>query len=120
MRIYPVMVALVFAIMSFTPLAFSQTLQYPGLQGAPGYTEAELKSFATAAVQVIRIHESYLPRIHGATSADEQQQLQQTASGAMTQAVELQGLSVAKYNEILQQVKTDPTVAERVRAHLGQ
>lgn len=121
MRLYPLLAGVVFALMSITPFAFSQALQQQTTSESDAdYSETELKSFATAAVQVVRIHETYGPRLQSAESPIEQQQIQQTASAAMTQAVEQQGLSIDRYNEILARVNADPAIADRVRTHLSE
>jgi len=98
---------------------FSQELQAPAEQSASGYSDAELKSFATAAVEVRRIQIAYAPKYQSATSAEEQQQVQRTAVEEMARAVQKEGISVDKYNEIVGQIRENPVVAERVREHLG-
>lgn len=97
---------------------FSQELQAPIEQSATNYSESELKSFATAAIEVRKIQIAYAPQYQGATSAEEQQQVQQTAVEEMARAIQKEGISVDKYNEIVGQIRTNPGIAERVRGHL--
>lgn len=120
MKIRTLVVGLSLGVMSAaaSPFVFSQSLEAPTEQSAPSYSDAELKSFAVAAIEVKRIHDAYAPKFESAASSEEQQQVQQTASQEMIRAVEKEGISVEKYEEIAGQVKANPAVAERVREHL--
>ena len=101
------------------PVVFSQaSLQPPAQQSASSFSDSELKSFAVAVLEVQRINDTYVPKLEGATSPEEQQQLRQTASQEMVRAVEKEGMSVDKYKEILSQAQADPAVAERVKEHM--
>ena len=97
----------------------AQTVNPPVFEvGAPAYSEAELKSFAVAAVQVQRINLAYSPKLEAAASAEEQQELVQQAKEEVQQAVTGEGLSVARFQEILADARTHPEVAERVKQFL--
>lgn len=123
MKIRTLVIGLSFGAMSVasSPLIFAQAQEAPTEpteQSAPSYSDAELKSFAVAAIEVKRIHDAYAPKFESATSPAEQQQVQQTASQEMVRAVEKEGISVEKYEEIAGQVNVNPAIAERVREHL--
>jgi hypothetical protein len=102
-----------------TPAVFAQaTLKPPAGQTASSYSDAELKSFAVAVVEVQRINDTYVQKLESAASPEEQQQLRKAASQEMVQAVEKEGMSVDKYKEIMSQAETDPAVAQRVKEHI--
>jgi hypothetical protein len=98
-----------------TPAAFAQAIQPPAAQSASSYSDSELKSFAVAVIEVQRINDSYVQKLQGTASPEEQQQLRQTASQEMVRAVEKEGMSVDKYKQIMSHAETDPAGAERVK-----
>lgn len=87
-------------------------------QTAPTYSDAELKTFALAALEVLRINDLYLPKLKMATTPDEQRQVEKTATDEMVKAVEKEGLSVTKYKEIMNHAESNPDIAERVVKHM--
>lgn len=87
-------------------------------QTAPVYSDNELKTFALAALEVLRINDLYLPKLKMATTPEEQRQVEKTASDEMVKAVEKEGLSVAKYKEIMNHAEANPELAERVVKHM--
>ena len=91
----------------------------PGAQQpAPAYSDAELKTFAVAALEVLRINDVYLPKLKLASTPEEQQLVERSASDEMVKAVEREGMSVAKYKEIMNHAESNPEVAERVIKHM--
>jgi hypothetical protein len=100
------------------PSAWAQTESTPTEQAA-GYSDAELKSFAAAAVEVHRINSAYLPKMAEADS-DQQRQLEQKALRETTAAVEKQGLTSDKYDEILSAAQTRSEVAKKVEQYLNK
>lgn len=91
----------------------------PGVpQAAPSYSDAELKTFAVAALEVLRINDLYLPKLKMATTPEEQRQVEKTATDEMVKAVEKEGLTVDKYKEIMTHAEANPEVAERVMKHM--
>jgi len=101
------------------PAVLSQTTAPAQVeQAASPYSDAELKSFAVALVEVHRINDSYTQKLASAQSPEEQQQIRDTASKEMVRAVETEGMSVEKYKEILSQAQNNPAVAERVKEHI--
>lgn len=106
---------LAFAVM---PIARAQGGASPSQPPALSYSDDELRSFVVAALEVQRINNTYLPKLQAATTPEEQQQVREEASVEMVQAVEKNGLSVDKYKEILDQARTNPEVASRVKEHV--
>ena len=100
------------------PVSFAQTESAPAEQ-ATSYSDAELKSFAAAAVEVHRINSGYLPKMAEA-SPDEQRTLEQQALRETTAAVQKQGLTSDKYDEILTAAQTRPEVATKVEQFLNK
>src|SRR5688572_18528463 len=88
---------------AWAPVTLAQTASPPASAGSSqrDFNDTDLKSFATALVQVSRINDNYLPIYRAAKTPEEQQAVEQKASQEMVQAVEGAGMSVAKYHEIL-------------------
>jgi hypothetical protein len=85
---------------------------------ALGYSDAELKSFAGAVVEVHRINDAYIPKLQAAGTPDEEQKLEAAALHEMVQAVEKEGISVEKYEEILTKAQTSRDIALRLKQPL--
>jgi uncharacterized protein DUF4168 len=81
-------------------------------------SDAELKSFADAVVEVHRINDAYIPKLEAAGTADEEQKLEAAALREMIRAVENEGLSVEKYEQILTQAQTDRELVHRLKSPL--
>lgn len=96
-----------------------QQQQRPPQQQQPpaqteSFDESELKSYATAALQVQQIRQSYAPRMQSTESREEQEKLQQEAMTKMSEAVQGEGLDVETYNKITTAVQNDPNLANQV------
>ena len=89
----------------------------PEKPAAP-YSDAELRSFAVALLEVDRIKTSYGPKL--ALTLRAQQQVKQAASQEMEQALKDQGMSVDKYQEMLINVQTNPALAGKVDHYLKE
>jgi len=100
------------------PATLAQVQSDPTEQTTP-YSETELQSFAAAAMEVHRINSAYLPKMAEA-DADEQKQLEQKALQETTAAVEKQGLTSEKYDEILTAAQTRSDVAKKVEQYLNK
>jgi hypothetical protein len=105
---------------SLAPMTAAQTPAPSIQQPAPAYSEDELKTFAVAALEVLRINDVYLPKLKMATTPEQQQQVERTASDEMVKAVEKEGLSVAKYKEIMSHAEANPDIAQRVMKHMKE
>ena len=114
--------------MGLAPMAPAQTpapsnVQQPAprvQQPAPAYSDAELKTFAVAALEVLRINDVYLPKLKMAATPQEQQDVERTASDEMVKAVEKEGLSVNRYKEIMSHAEAHPEIADRVIKHMKE
>lgn len=109
--------------MCWMPAASAQAPSAPPMeaqQPSSSYSDAELKSFAVAALDVQRIRDTYLPRLHAAATPEEQQKVRIEASNQMVQAVEQRGLSVDKYTEIARQAQARPEIAEQIQRHVDE
>ena len=90
----------------------------PAPKSAKPPTDAELKSFAGAVVEVHRINDAYIPKFQAAGTSDEEQKLEAAAVREMVQAVENEGLSVEKYEQILTLAQTDRELVHRLKRPL--
>ncbi|TVR96385.1 MAG: DUF4168 domain-containing protein [Rhodospirillales bacterium] len=97
--------------------------------GAPGeaspsaeaaYTDEELRAYAAAAIEVQRINEAFQPQLQAADSPEDVEAVRVEATGKMVEAVEDEGLSVERYNEIFQAAQADPAVAEQVSRYVQE
>ncbi len=102
--------------MAWASPAWSQS-PGPSPQEAPkpkAFSPTDLQSFARAAVKVKKLNEIYQPKLQAAETPEEQQTVRRDATAKMTEAVEKEGLSVDKYNEIYLAARSDPEVADEV------
>jgi hypothetical protein len=67
---------------------------------------------------VQRISEFYAERLRDANTPQEEQEVKQAATSEMVKAVETEGISVDKYEEIANQAEADEEVAERVKQQI--
>ena len=109
-------------LVAITPVpAFSEQLaQRVDESSSANYSDAELKSFADAALEVKHIKETYLPKMQAVEDEQEQEKLKQAALQEMAQAVEQRGLKLDQYQEILAAALTRPELAQRVGKYLSQ
>ena len=105
---------------SWAPVVLAQAGATPPAQAARDFSHTELKTFASALVQVSRINDNYLPIYHAAKSPEEQQAVEKKAAEEMVQAVENTGLSVAQYHEILHHARANPEIANRINEHVKE
>ena len=119
MRSTVMAVALALAGVAGVPSTWAQNQQVPSEQSAAAYSDAELKSFAAAAVDVHRINSNYLPKLADANPV-QQQQLEKQALQETTRAIEKQGLTSDKYDEILTAAQSQPEVAKKVEQFLDE
>ena len=118
--------ALGLALMTAPLTALAQTAPAPApAPGAPAtaqnFSEEKLRSFAVAFLEVDKINQEYAPRLQGASSAEEQQQIRQEATGKMLEAVEgADGISTDEYTQILTAAQADPELATQLNEAIGQ
>lgn len=104
--------------MAWAPFTSAQGTAPRVQQPAPSYSDDELKSFAVAALEVQRINDAYLPKLKTASTPEEQQRVEKTATDEMVKAVEKEGMTVDKYKQIMNHAQSDPQIAERVMQHI--
>lgn len=86
-------------------------------ESAVDVSEEKLEAVAKAYLQVFRIEQSYQPRIQGAQSPDEANQLQQAANQEMVEAIENEDdVTVNEYSEIMRAIGDDEELGERLQA----
>jgi post-segregation antitoxin (ccd killing protein) len=113
-------VMLALAGIAGAPSTWAQSDQAPKTEpSTAAYSDAELKSFAAAAVDVHRINSTYLPKLAEA-GPDEQRQIETQAMQETTRAVEKQGLTSDKYDAILSAAQSRPEVAKKVEQFLNE
>lgn len=87
---------------------------------SPSFSDTELRVFAVAVVGVQRVTDTYMPVLKRATTIQEQQKVEDTASAEMARVVENQGMTVSRFAQILDLTKVSPELANRVRWHIQQ
>ena len=114
-------VAFAVLVAAWTPIASAQAPDAPALnpqQKASSYSDTELKSFALAALNVVRIRNLYLPTLESATTPEQEREVRKAAADEMVQAIESEGMTVGQYTEISKQVRESPELAQRVQEHV--
>jgi hypothetical protein len=128
-RLHPsrVAIAVALAVAMSAPAALAQTQpanpqQTPPANAAaaqadtgPAPSDAELKNFAQAIVEVQGIKDSVQPQLATAKTPDDRTKLQQAAEKKMEAAVESHQLSPHRYVQIATLVQTDSTVRAKVQ-----
>lgn len=113
--------AVVAAGLAGVPAAAQNAPPPPAVQQpAQDISDAELKSFAVAVIEVSRINDTYLPIYYAAGTPEEQKAVEKKATDEMMQAVRNQGITVDRYQHILNQARSDPQVASRVDQYLQE
>ena len=108
------------------PAASAQSVQPAVAQSSsstaptPSFSDAELKVFAAAVIDVQRVTDTYLPKLKAATTIQDQQKVEETASAEMTRVVESRGMTATRFSQILELTKVSPQLADRVRWHIHQ
>jgi Domain of unknown function (DUF4168) len=120
MRVQFLATAIAMLGIAAVPPVMAQAVEPPIQQSAPAISDAELKSFAVAVAGIQRVNDIYLPKLQTARTDEEREQVQKIASMEMKRAVENEGITVTRFQEILEQARSNPEVAERVRRHIQQ
>ena len=83
-------------------------------------SDQDIKSFAAAASEVRQLQRVWIPKVEeaGKQGPEEQTKVRQQAISEMTQAVQKNGLSVDRYQEIYQIAQTDPEVQRKIRDNM--
>lgn len=99
-------------------IALAQLDQPAVEQTNPSYSEAELKSFSEALLEVQRITDAYQPSLEAAKTPEDENRVREAATDEATQVITAKGISVDKYREILLVAQSNSEVADRIRQHL--
>lgn len=83
-------------------------------------SDQDLKTFAGAAKEVQRINQTYVPAYQGAQTEEQRKSIEQEAMTKMTDAVKEKGLTIDKYNQIVQAAQADPQVARQIDSYAKQ
>jgi hypothetical protein len=105
------------------PIALAQSQQQqPAPQGqqrepAASVTDQDIVAFVAAAKEVRQLNQTWVPRVQEAAKKGKQEEesARKEALTEMTQAVQKNGLSVDRYQEIYAIAQADPEVARKVR-----
>lgn len=119
--------ALVAAILAFAVPAAATTEQSQSAPqteqgGASGSRpdDRELSDFVAAFVRLMGVQHGYMMLMQDEQDPARLEQMKQSAVADMTQAVEKDGLSVDRYNQIAMAVRDDPELQGRVETILQQ
>lgn len=112
-------VAFVLAAAPAAPVAAGEQAAGSGESGqsqAARYTDSKLRSFAVAALDVREIIADWGPKIEEAEDKAAAEKLRRQANGELVAAIEgAEGISVQEYQQIIQDVRADKTLYERLR-----
>jgi len=117
---YLMMVILVWMGLALLPAAMAQSDVGEPASPAPSFNEDELRSFALVVLEVQRINDVYVAKFGAAQSHDEQEQVRQEATGEVAKVAEQNGMSLGRFQEILNHTRVDEGLAERVREHIRE
>jgi hypothetical protein len=92
----------------------------PALEQSAPLNEAEIKSFAAAAVEVKRVTDSYLPALARAQTMQEKERVEGAAFEEIKQVVEHQGFTISRFNQILALAHVSQELQDQIRRHLPQ
>jgi len=94
--------------------------QQPPQQQQSSHSDADLRAYAEAAIEVSELQRQYQGQLQQAGSAEEQQAIQEEANAAMIEAIEGSGLSLEKYNAIATDAQNNQQLAQQIRTHVEQ
>ena len=83
-------------------------------------SDQDIKAFAAAASEVRQLQNVWIPKVEeaGKQGPEAQLKVRQQAIAEMTQAVQKNGLSVDRYQEIYQIAQADPEVQRKIRENM--
>lgn len=118
---YLMMVTFVWLGLALLPAAMAQSdAREPGSPATPSFSEGELKSFALVVLEVQRINDAYVSKFSTAQSYDEQEKVREEATGEVARVAQQNGMSLERFQEILNHTRVDEGLAERVREHIRE
>ncbi|WP_176442014.1 DUF4168 domain-containing protein [Zobellella denitrificans] len=111
--------ALLSALLLATAPAIAQTdaaMPPAAAQPAASIDDAQLEKFATALNKISQLQEEAMAKLGQVENQEQAQVIQQEANESMVDAVTESGLSVEDYNQIANQLQTDPALQQRLEA----
>jgi len=87
----------------------------PAQQQQAATSDAELKKFMTASVEISKIREEYTERFNNTKDQPIAQQLQEEAQEKMLGAVEDAGLDADSYIQLAERIQTSPELQARIQ-----
>jgi hypothetical protein len=98
------------------PAAAGTNESRPIAETAPAPISAkELQSFANAARSVFRVRQAYAPKVQAARSEMDARDFIVAAQKDMEGAIRREGMTVARYNDILKLAQGDAALAGRIQ-----
>ncbi|ESR22507.1 DUF4168 domain-containing protein [Lutibaculum baratangense] len=97
------------------PVAAQQNAVPPAAAPAQDVDETHVAAFAEASLAVEEVVERWNPRIQGAESPDQAEELRTEASREMVQAIQDSGLEVQTYDEIYRAAQANPELAMAIQ-----
>lgn len=92
-----------------------------GAMAQGNFEDAKLDAFAAAAASIDRLGQRWLPRIEGAASQSEAEQLRQQARSEMIAAIEKTvGITLDEYRQIAQAAQGDPGLRSKLEGLLKE
>lgn len=92
----------------------AQAASKPGSAAAQSaVSDKDLRAFAKAYVEYHRIRQSYEPRLKAMKDEKSKQQIEKEGNEKVRQALEKQGLTPQKYNQLFAAVNGDPQLRQK-------
>jgi Domain of unknown function (DUF4168) len=101
-----------FFVMSSAPLVMAASMQ-GNAAPASKVSDRELKAFAKAYVEYHQIKRSYEPKVKTMKDEKTKQQVKKEGNNKVLHALEKQGLTPQKYNQLFAAVNKDPQLREK-------
>jgi Domain of unknown function (DUF4168) len=99
-------------VMSSAPLVVAASMQGSATP-ASKVSDRELKAFAIAYVESHQIKRSYEPKLKTMKNEKTKQQVEKEGNDRVLHALEKQGLTPQKYNQLFAEVNRDPQLREK-------
>jgi hypothetical protein len=106
---------------AFSTAQAQQQQPSPQLQAQqPAVSDKEIQNFADAATEIRQLNQKWTPKVQAAAQQgpEAEQKARQQAVGEMTQALQKNGLSVERYNKIVELAQADPEVQHKIQQRM--
>jgi len=91
----------------------------PQATDSAGYSDTDLGAFAAAASDIQDLADAYASRIVATSDPAQRDQLAMAAVREMTAAIEKQGLSVERFEQILDSSRADTALVDRINQRVN-